>query len=166
MTVPIWAAAIQTISVVVAVLAFLHAVRSEAQARRSATERDEEARRREDERSRRDRLTEIRVRFLHDAYVKLALIASIRSIGAAQALPMVEALKDIQLLGTPEQVALADEVAVDFARDGGADLDPLLDSLYNEFRAALDIAPATRSRLVLSVFDPPERNSGETKSHG
>ncbi|GAB7146174.1 hypothetical protein [Mycobacterium riyadhense] len=64
---------------------------------------------------------------------------------------MIQALKDIQLLGSPDQVALADHVATAFAANQGADLDPLLDSLYDDCRRLLGIEPAKRSRIVLSV---------------
>jgi hypothetical protein len=158
-TAPIWVACIQTVSVIIAVVALLHTVRSEAKSRQVAQERDLQARHHEEERARINRLAEIRINFLHDAYLKLSLVTSIRSIGSHEALPMVQALKDIQLLGTPEQVALADRAATTFASERSVNLDPLLDRLYSEFRHLLGIAPAERSRIVLSVVN------GESDGH-
>ena len=111
MTTAVWAAYIQAASVIIAALALIRTIRSEAKARALSQQRDLDARRHDEERARDDRLAEIRINFLRDAYLKLSLISSIRSIGSQEAVPMVQALKDIQLLGTPEQVNLADEAA-------------------------------------------------------
>jgi hypothetical protein len=74
-----------------------------------------------------------------------------RAIDPSNALPMTQALKDIQLLSSPGQVMLADQVVATFAARRSVDLDPLLDSLYNECRELLGIPPAERSKIVLSV---------------
>lgn len=92
---------------------------------------------------------------MHDAYLNLSLASSIRQIGPETALPMIQALKDIQLLGSAAQVALADHVVTTFAEQHGVDLDPLLDSLYDARRDFLGIEPTERSRIVLSVQPPP-----------
>lgn len=67
---------------------------------------------------------------------------------------MTLALKDIQLLGTPEQIALADTAALSFAEHQHVDLDPLLDSLHHDLRALLGMKPEKRSRIVFSVQPP------------
>jgi hypothetical protein len=160
MAVAVWAACIQAVSVIIAVVALLRAVRSEANARQLAQHRDLDARRHEEERTRINRLAEIRIKFLHDAYLNLSLAGSMRAIGPENALPMIQALKDIQLLGNPEQVQLADQVVATFAARGGVNLDPLLDSLYDDCRDLLGIDPAERSRIVLSVL--PMDNDQQT----
>ncbi|MDX6721082.1 MAG: hypothetical protein QOJ63_3336 [Solirubrobacteraceae bacterium] len=60
---------------------------------------------------------------------------------------MTLTLKDIQLLGTPEQIALADAAALSFAEHQQVDLDPLLDSLHQDLRALLGMQPQTRSTV-------------------
>ena len=145
----------------VAVVALLRTVRSEAKARQLSQQRDLDARRHEEERTRINRLAEIRVKFLRDAYLNLSLAGSMRAIGPENALPMIQALKDIQLLGNPEQVVLADQVVATFAARRSVDLDPLLDSLYDDCRDLLGIDPAKRSRIVLSV-QPMDKET----SHG
>ena len=46
---------------------------------------------------------------------------------------------------------LADQVVATFAARRSVDLDPLLDSLYDDCRDLLGIDPAKRLRIVLSV---------------
>jgi hypothetical protein len=159
MTVAVWAAWIQAVSVVIAVIALLYTVRSEAKSRQLAQQRDFDARRHEEERTRINRLAEIRIKFLHDAYLNLSLAGSMRAIGPSNALPMIQALKDIQLLGSPEQVELADQVVATFAAQRSVDLDPLLDSLYGDCRDLLGVDPVQRSRVVLTV----QRRDEETR---
>jgi hypothetical protein len=105
MTIAVWVAWIRAVSVVIAIVALLRTVSTEAQSRRLAQQHDLEARRHEEERTRVNRLSEIRIKFLHDAYLNLSLAGSVRQIGPDSALPMIQALKDIQLLGHPHQVA-------------------------------------------------------------
>jgi hypothetical protein len=145
------AACIQAVSVIIAVVALLRTIRSEAKARLLSQQRDLDARRHEAERTRINRLAEIRIKFLRDAYHNLSLAGSMRVIGPGDEKPMVKALKDIQLLGKPEQVVLADQVVATFTARRSVDLDPLLDSLYDDCRDLLGIYPAKRSRIVLSI---------------
>jgi hypothetical protein len=165
-TIAVWAACIQAVSVIIAVFALLRTVRSESQSRRLEQQRDLDARRHEEERTRRNRLSEIRIKFLHDAYLNLSLAGSVRQIGPENALPIIQALKDIQLLGHPDQVALADQIVTTFAKQRGVDLDPLLDSLYEDCRTLLGMEPAERSRIVLSVqpATPPARRSATSEA--
>jgi hypothetical protein len=48
-----------------------------------------------------------------------------------------QAVADIQALGTPDQIKLAQDLARDLASEGSADLDPLLLSLRRELRREL-----------------------------
>ena len=132
-TVQIVATIVQTASVVVALAALVYTVR----------------------RDRAARLAEIRTGFLRDAYLKLSEAVSHGHLTPQNSMGMVLALKDIQLLGNPEQIALADTAAQNFAANGQVTLDPLLDSLHQDLRALLGMKPETRSRIVLSV-EPPD----------
>jgi hypothetical protein len=92
--------------------------------------------------------------FLRDAYLKLSEVTSRRHVTPENSMGMTLALKDIQLLGTPEQIALADAAALSFAEHQHVDLDPLLDSLHQDLRALLGMKLERRSRIVFSV-EPP-----------
>jgi hypothetical protein len=137
-TVQIVATIVQTAGVIVALAALVYTVR----------------------RDRAARLAEIRTGFLRDAYLKLAEITSRRHITPENSMGMTLALKDIQLLGTPEQIALADAAALSFAEHQHVDLDPLLDSLHQDLRALLGMKPEKRSRIVFSV-QPPDAEPRE-----
>jgi hypothetical protein len=50
-------------------------------------------------------------------------------------------IADVQLFGSPKQVQLAREFAKNFARDGNASLDSLLNELRNALRKELNLAP-------------------------
>jgi hypothetical protein len=139
MVVAIWAVCIQAVSVIIAVIALVRTVRSEAKSRQLAQQRDLDARRHEEESTRVDRLAEIRIKFLHDAYLNLSFAGSMRAISPSNALPMIQALKDIQLLGSSDQVLLADQVVATFAAQHAVDLDPLLDSLYDDFASSSEL---------------------------
>ena len=138
-TVQVVATIIQTAGVIVALAALVYTVR----------------------RDRAARLAEIRTGFLRDAYLKLSEVTSRRHVTPETSMGMTLALKDIQLLGTPEQIALADAAALSFAENQHVDLDPLLDSLHQDLRALLGMKPETRSRIVFSVqphdAKPPRR---------
>lgn len=137
-TLQIVATLVQTAGVIVALAALVYTVR----------------------RDRASRLAEIRTGFLRDAYLKLSEVVSRRRLTPENSMGMTLALKDIQLLGTPEQIALADTAALSFAEHQRVDLDPLLDSLHQEFRALLGMKPERRSRIVFSV-EPPDAKPRE-----
>ena len=131
-TVQIVAAIIQSAGVLVAVAALVYTVR----------------------RDRAARLAEMRTGFLRDAYLKLSEAVSHGHLTPQNSMGMVLALKDIQLLGNPEQIALADTAALSFAEHQHVDLDPLLDSLHQDLRALLGMKPEKRSRIVFSIQPP------------
>jgi hypothetical protein len=94
---------------------------------------------------RRDRLSkkrDLRIQYLIDAYRRLESAAN-RTNAVMEGLE--SAVADIQLLGSPEQVRLAREFALEFAAAGGAGLEDLLESLRADLRRELDLRdPATR----------------------
>ena len=69
------------------------------------------------------------------------------------------AVADIQLLGSPDQVRLARQFALEFATKGKASLDPLLESLRSELRRELALTPLdegiTFLRIVRNGQDDP-----------
>lgn len=119
---------IQTVGVIVALAALVYTVR----------------------RDRAARLAEIRTGFLRDAYLKLSEVTT-RPVTPENSVGMTLRLKDIQLLGTPEQIALADAAALSFAKHQQVDRDPLLDSLHQDLRALLGMQPQTRSTIWFSM---------------
>jgi len=108
-------------------------------------------------RDRAARLAEIRTGFLRDAYLRLSEVTAGRDLTPDNYMGMALALKDIQLLGTPLQIALADTAVLSFAKDQHVDLDPLLDSLHQDLRTLLGMEPDTRSRIVFSMRPPDAR---------
>ena len=82
----------------------------------------------------------LRVSYLLEAYRKLKNAGN-RSIRteSEHARAIESAIADIQLLGTPAQVNLAQEFAIDFANNGTASLDMILQSLRASLRAELEL---------------------------
>ncbi|MGB4567549.1 MAG: hypothetical protein WBH96_00980, partial [Dysgonamonadaceae bacterium] len=78
---------------------------------------------------------EIRINFLLDAYRKLERSIHKEKIGR----DFVEAISDIQFLGTPPQVNMAKRIAADFAQNGQVDLDELLIDLRDSMRRELEL---------------------------
>jgi hypothetical protein len=68
------------------------------------------------------------------------------------------AVADIQLLGSPEQVRLAQEFATAFARDRTAHLDPLLLSLRAGLRSELGLPAVDGGLKYLRVGSGAPRN--------
>lgn len=84
----------------------------------------------------------LRVSYLLEAYRKLENSAHRPLHAGSEHTQAIEsAIADIQLLGTPQQVGLAQEFALGFARDGTASLDPILQSLRGNLRRELDLEP-------------------------
>jgi len=104
-------------------------------------------------RDRANKRRELRVHYLIDAYRKLENAgnreASIRDYADA----FESAVADIQLFGSPEQVKLARKFALDFAAQGAATLDPLLNSLRADLRQELQLPPLEESITYLRITD-------------
>jgi hypothetical protein len=67
------------------------------------------------------------------------------------------AIADIQLLGSPEQVRLAQDFATSFANNGTAQLDPLLLSLRSALRTELGLPVAAGGLKYLRIGGGPPR---------
>ena len=93
-------------------------------------------------RDRANKRRELRVQYLIEAYRRLENVSN-RHISKATAPDFEKAIADIQLFGTPQQVALAKEFAVGFAQAGTHTLDPLLNDLRDSLRAELDLEPVS-----------------------
>jgi hypothetical protein len=65
-----------------------------------------------------------------------------------------QAISDIQLLGTPEQIGLARKVAADLASSGSASLNELMYSLRDSLRGELNEKPISGQHISLRVQRP------------
>ena len=61
------------------------------------------------------------------------------------------AIADIQILGTPQQVNLAQDFITTFVATGNADLDPLLTSLRDSLRSELSLKPINKRIMWLTT---------------
>jgi hypothetical protein len=91
-------------------------------------------------RDRANKRRELRVQYLIEAYRRLEHVSN-RPIDPEATTDFEQAIADIQLFGTPRQVSLSREFAVQFARVGTHPLDPLLNDLRNTLRTELDLEP-------------------------
>ena len=91
---------------------------------------------------RRDRLTkrrDLRTQYLLEAYRRLEGAGNRNNPTDSDVKALESAVADIQLLGTVEQAHLARKFALEFAKDGHASLDPLLEALRHDLRKELDL---------------------------
>ena len=97
---------------------------------------------------------ELRVQYLIEAYRRLEFVSN-RRITKDTAPDFERAIADIQLFGTPRQVALAREFATSFAQKGTHSLDPLLNDLRNSLREELnlEVAPSGITYLRMTFDD-------------
>lgn len=102
----------------------------------------------------------MRVQHLLAAYRRLEPYGRVTPENARD---LEQAIADIQLLGSPEQVALAQSFAVAFAQNGTAPLDPLLISLRSELRTELDLPQVVGNLKYLRVLGI-ESTEGSYKS--
>lgn len=111
---------------------------------------------------RKDRLAkkrDLRTQYLLDAYRRLEG-ASNRKMSGEDERAFESALADIQLLGSGEQVHLAREFALDFARKGVTDpptLDERLDSLRRDLRKELDLGSVPERVVHLRIYRDSDR---------
>ena len=98
-------------------------------------------------RDRANKRRDLRVQYLIDAYRKLENASNRTESIVNYAKEFESAIADIQLFGSPEQVLLARTFALDFASNGTAPLDPLLDSLRKDLRRELKL-PAVENRIT------------------
>ena len=94
----------------------------------------------------------LRVTYLLEAYRRLEG-ASNRD-DAKRSWPELEsAIADIQLLGSPGQVALARRFAIEMASDSAASLDGLIFNLRQSLRAELELEPVKENVIYLRFGD-------------
>jgi len=98
----------------------------------------------------------MRIEYLLAAYRRLEG-ASNRAITSAHEADIESALTDIQLLGSPSQVALAHDFANSFAKERRADSGPLLDDLRDSLRRELLLDPVQTDRAVLRIARDVDR---------
>jgi len=94
----------------------------------------------------------LRVAYLLEAYRRLEG-ASNRN-NAKRCWPELEsAIADIQLLGSPSQVALARRFAIEIASDNTASLDELIFDLRQTLRSELELEPVSEKVIYLRFSD-------------
>jgi hypothetical protein len=105
--------------------------------------------------ARRDLLNErrkLRVTYLLEAYRKIE--SGSNRTEFEKVWPLFEsAIADIQLLGSPEQVKMARQFALDMAKNRTASLDPLVNDLRNTLRSELEL-PEVNGNVVYMRFVP------------
>lgn len=99
---------------------------------------------------RRDRVAkrrDLRTQYLLEAYRRLEGAGN-RAEPSTDAVKALEsAVADIQLLGSVEQAVIARTFALEFATNGSAPLDPLLESLRSDLRKELSL-PTVKEGIV------------------
>ena len=83
---------------------------------------------------------EITVKYLIDAYRFLAAEASQRRLTKEQERRLEEIVADIQLFGSPEQIALVKSLTDNMVRKGTWEYDDLINNLRNDLRKQLGLA--------------------------
>jgi hypothetical protein len=112
----------------------------------------------------RDRLSkrrDLRTQNLLDAYRRLEGAGNRREASADFAKALESAVADIQLLGSAEQVHLARRFALEFASEGKASLDLLLESLRRELRMELSLPSLNEPVTFLRIVRGPDGQSGD-----
>lgn len=92
----------------------------------------------------------MRVQYLLESYRRLEQ-ASNRPLRDDLSRELEQAIADIMLLGSPTQVALAEEFVQSFARDRTAEATPLLEDLRASLREELLLEPVAPTRVSLRI---------------
>lgn len=92
----------------------------------------------------------MRIEYLLSPYRRLEH-ASNREMTISHEAALEEAISDIQLLGSPKQVALATTFAREFASDQRADTEPLLEDLRSTLRKELQLDRVPPQRMWLRI---------------
>jgi hypothetical protein len=105
--------------------------------------------------SRRDLINErrkLRIEYLLEAYRKLERASNRDDI--KQYGPEFEsAIADIQLLGSPHQVSLAQQFSISMAKSHTAPLDELIFDLRRSLRSELQLEPVSENVVYLRITD-------------
>jgi hypothetical protein len=117
---------------------------------------------------RRDRLSkqrDLRTQYLIEAYRRLESAGNRTTTSPEIVEALESAVADIQLLGSPEEAKLAREFGLNFAAQGRASLDPLLESLRASLRSELKLpghlGPLTYLRISPSKESKIEPGLGD-----
>lgn len=92
----------------------------------------------------------LRVTYLLEAYRRLEGASNRDDPGQYKA-DFESAIADIQLLGSPHQVALAREFAIEMARDRQSSLDRLIFDLRQSLRSELELDPVSEDVIYLRI---------------
>lgn len=102
------------------------------------------------QRDRKNKYRDIRTQYLITAYRTLFRVGVDRSI-AKNAVECENAIADIQLLGTPKQILLAEKYTVKISSNGTADLTDLIRELRRDLRNELDLEPVSDEIHFLKI---------------
>jgi hypothetical protein len=109
-------------------------------------------------RDRTNKRRDLRIQYLIEAYRRLATATNRTLTDAAYFTELDSAIVDVQLFGSKDQIASAQEFAKELAERRVAQLDKLLASLRNDLRKELKLDRAEGPILVLRPsFEDKER---------
>jgi hypothetical protein len=103
---------------------------------------------------RRDRLSkkrDLRTQYLIEAYRRLESAGNRSGPSPELEESLESAVADIQLFGSPEQLALSKQFALEFAASGRSSLDALLESLRTDLRRELELGTAPERITYLRI---------------
>ena len=106
-------------------------------------------------RDRTNKRRDLRVQYLIEAYRRLEA-AGHRPLVPPYSSDMESAIADVQLFGSPSQVAAAQAFSLEMAEKRCASLDDLLSDLRNDLRAELNLEPVKGKLTYLRVI--PDRS--------
>lgn len=106
-------------------------------------------------RDRQNKRRDLRVEFLLDAYRRLESAANRKEKTEAQKLAFESAVADIQLLGTPEQVAAVLNYLHRHAAGGGAQIDEVLRLLRQDLRNEIGLKGKVENAVVFRFTREP-----------
>lgn len=110
-------------------------------------------------RDRANKRRDLRVQYLIGAYRRLATARERKETDAAYFADLDSALVDVQLFGSPGQIAASQKFAKELAEHRAAELSELLASLRNDLRDELKLERVDGPLVVLRpTFDPKKRN--------
>jgi hypothetical protein len=99
-----------------------------------------------------NRRADLRIEFLLEAYRKLERASNRPSNLESQVSDLESAIADVQLLGRPNQVAMAAEFSQRFAKERVASLDGLISELRNDLRSELSLEQVSSRPIHLRIM--------------
>ena len=106
-------------------------------------------------RDRKNKRRDLRIQFLLDAYRRLESAANREAQTEEQRLAFESAVADIQLLGTPEQVAATVSYLRLHATEGGAQIDEVLRLLRRDLRKEVGLSGEIENAVVFRFTREP-----------